>query len=203
MSRPSGETPRVARWSRFLDFIASDDDEAASLRRAAAFVVVPMLNPDGCALGNYRTDSLGQDLNRAWTAPTRATEPTLEATKRLARRFAEDPAFELVAYVDCHAHLLATFLLILQPARGRVRFRGVGARGGVAPSDRPRGGGDFGFSLAQCKFCAAPDKAGAGRAPSGRCSPKFPRHDSEPSRVTPWRCPSTAFPSRKNRGRRP
>ena len=27
-----------------------------------------------------------------------------QATKRLARRFAEDPAFELVAYVDCHAH---------------------------------------------------------------------------------------------------
>ena len=87
-----GETPASHALRGFLDFIASDDDEAASLRRAAAFVVVPMLNPDGCALGNYRTDSLGQDLNRAWTAPTRgATEPTLEATKRLARRSRRGP----------------------------------------------------------------------------------------------------------------
>ena len=50
MSRPPRETPASHALRGFLDFIASDDDEAASLRRAAAFVVVPMLNPDGCAL---------------------------------------------------------------------------------------------------------------------------------------------------------
>ena len=163
-----GETPASHALRGFLDFIASDDDEAASLRRAAAFVVVPMLNPDGCALGNYRTDSLGQDLNRAWTAPTRATEPTLEATKRLARRFAEDPAFELVAYVDCHAHTSSRrSFLFCNPPEDASDFEAWERAAALPRLIDARGGGDFGFSLAQCKFCAAPDKAGAGRRAVG------------------------------------
>ena len=168
MSRPPRETPASHALRGFLDFIASDDDEAASLRRAAAFVVVPMLNPDGCALGNYRTDSLGQDLNRAWTAPTRATEPTLEATKRLARRFAEDPAFELVAYVDCHAHTSSRrSFLFCNPPEDASDFEAWERAAALPRLIDARGGGDFGFSLAQCKFCAAPDKAGAGRRAVG------------------------------------
>ena len=163
-----GETPASHALRGFLDFIVSDDEEAASLRRAAAFVVVPMLNPDGCALGNYRTDSLGQDLNRAWTAPTRATEPTLEATKRLARRFAEDPAFELVAYVDCHAHTSSRrSFLFCNPPEDASDFEAWERAAALPRLIDARGGGDFGFSLAQCKFCAAPDKAGAGRRAVG------------------------------------
>ena len=174
-----GETPASHALRGFLDFIASDDDEAASLRRAAAFVVVPMLNPDGCALGNYRTDSLGQDLNRAWTAPTRATEPTLEATKRLARRFAEDPAFELVAYVDCHAHTSSRrSFLFCNPPEDASDFEAWERAAALPRLIDARGGGDFGFSLAQCNFAPRRIRRARVDAPSGRCSPKFPRHDS-------------------------
>ena len=45
------------------------------------FVIVPMLNPDGTFLGNYRTDALGNDLNRLWGAPTKDMEPALLYTK--------------------------------------------------------------------------------------------------------------------------
>ena len=31
--------------------------------------VVPMFNPDGVALGNYRTSLSGEDLNRMWKHP--------------------------------------------------------------------------------------------------------------------------------------
>ena len=163
-----------------------------------------MLNPDGCALGNYRTDSLGQDLNRAWTAPTRATEPTLEATKRLARRFAEDPAFELVAYVDCHAHTSSRrSFLFCNPPEDASDFEAWERAAALPRLIDARGGGDFGFSLAQCKFCAAPDKAGAGRRAVGEMLAEI-----SPTRLGTVACYTlemsfTAFPSRRNRGRRP
>lgn len=45
-----------------------------------------MINPDGCYLGNYRTDSTGVDLNRMWAAGTEALEPPLYHIKRLAEQ---------------------------------------------------------------------------------------------------------------------
>ena len=39
----------------FLDFLVSDHEHAVALRDHVTFVIVPMLNPDGCYHGNYRT----------------------------------------------------------------------------------------------------------------------------------------------------
>jgi hypothetical protein len=66
-----------------------------ALRHRCSFVVIPMLNPDGSFLGNYRTCSLGTDLNRMWANPTEATEPTLFHTKELIRRLSEDDTVQL------------------------------------------------------------------------------------------------------------
>ena len=38
----------------FLAFLLGSDPRAAVLRSSITFVVVPMLNPDGVFLGNYR-----------------------------------------------------------------------------------------------------------------------------------------------------
>ena len=40
------------------------DHLASSLRRKFIFKIVPMINPDGVVLGNYRTSFLGKDMNR-------------------------------------------------------------------------------------------------------------------------------------------
>jgi murein tripeptide amidase MpaA len=48
----------------FLEFIISNDSEAKDLRDLFVFKIVPMLNPDGVIVGNYRCSLTGLDLNR-------------------------------------------------------------------------------------------------------------------------------------------
>jgi murein tripeptide amidase MpaA len=47
-----------------LDFLVSDEDKAEFLRDNFVFKIIPMLNPDGVIVGNYRCSLYGQDLNR-------------------------------------------------------------------------------------------------------------------------------------------
>jgi murein tripeptide amidase MpaA len=48
----------------FLDFICGESKMAEFLRKHVIFKIVPMMNPDGVALGNYRTGLSGKDFNR-------------------------------------------------------------------------------------------------------------------------------------------
>jgi murein tripeptide amidase MpaA len=48
----------------FIEFLCGDSKLAVSLRKNIIFKIVPMLNPDGVALGNYRTGLSGRDFNR-------------------------------------------------------------------------------------------------------------------------------------------
>ncbi|MFM7850974.1 MAG: M14 family zinc carboxypeptidase [Flammeovirgaceae bacterium] len=47
-----------------IDFLVSDDEKAQFLRNTYVFKIIPMLNPDGVIVGNYRCSLIGQDLNR-------------------------------------------------------------------------------------------------------------------------------------------
>jgi murein tripeptide amidase MpaA len=47
-----------------LQFLVSDDEVAKYLRNNFVFKIIPMLNPDGVLIGNYRTSLSGLDLNR-------------------------------------------------------------------------------------------------------------------------------------------
>jgi hypothetical protein len=52
-----------------IELVISNDPIAKKLRKHITFIIVPMLNPDGVFLGNYRTAFCGLDLNRQveWT----------------------------------------------------------------------------------------------------------------------------------------
>lgn len=56
---------------------------------------VPMLNPDGVYLGNYRCSLMGFDLNRHWEGPSPWAHPTLHATKQLVVEFDQNPVSPL------------------------------------------------------------------------------------------------------------
>ena len=51
-----------------LEFLVGDDDGAKYLRNNFVFKIIPMLNPDGVIIGNYRCSLSCQDLNRQWSA---------------------------------------------------------------------------------------------------------------------------------------
>lgn len=59
-----GESNASYIMEGFLEFIVSNEREARSLRDTFVFKVVPMLNPDGVIVGNYRCSLTGLDLNR-------------------------------------------------------------------------------------------------------------------------------------------
>ncbi|NIB42664.1 carboxypeptidase family protein [Pseudomaricurvus alkylphenolicus] len=71
-----GET--MAEWfiegalERLLD---SSDAIANDALDRAVFYLVPNMNPDGGVLGNLRTNAKGENLNRAWSAPSLVNSP--------------------------------------------------------------------------------------------------------------------------------
>lgn len=52
--------------------------------------LVPMLNPDGVIVGNYRCSLAGLDLNRVWQEPTRQLQPTISAFKTMITKFQQE-----------------------------------------------------------------------------------------------------------------
>jgi murein tripeptide amidase MpaA len=48
----------------FIEWLCGPSKEAFTMRKYIVFKIVPMLNPDGVAIGNYRTGLSGKDFNR-------------------------------------------------------------------------------------------------------------------------------------------
>ncbi|KAJ3041245.1 Cytosolic carboxypeptidase 6 [Rhizophlyctis rosea] len=93
-----GETPSSWVCQGILGFLCSDHPRAQQLRATTVIYIIPMLNPDGVVLGNYRSNALGFDLNRQWRDPSPTTHPTIHLTKLLLSRL--NPHL----YIDIHAH---------------------------------------------------------------------------------------------------
>ena len=59
-----GETNASWMMKGVLDFLTSDDPIAVQLRSVYVFKIMPMINPDGVVVGNYRRSLTGRDMNR-------------------------------------------------------------------------------------------------------------------------------------------
>ncbi len=67
----------MAEWfmEGLIERLAEGDAELQQLLSQADLYLVPNMNPDGAFLGNLRTNAAGQDLNRAWQAPSAGQSP--------------------------------------------------------------------------------------------------------------------------------
>ena len=54
------------------------------------FKLVPMLNPDGVIVGNYRTSLAAVDLNRVYKSPRADLFPTIYHVKNMLKEFMKE-----------------------------------------------------------------------------------------------------------------
>ncbi|KAL4504058.1 hypothetical protein ABPG72_022688 [Tetrahymena utriculariae] len=86
----------------FLKYIFTD--EADEIRKKCIFKIVPMLNPDGVVLGNYRTGIAGRDLNRVFANPDKMLYPTVIGLKELVSIAKKQYGQNLIMFLDLHGH---------------------------------------------------------------------------------------------------
>uniref|UniRef100_H2ZTE3 AGBL carboxypeptidase 3 n=1 Tax=Latimeria chalumnae TaxID=7897 RepID=H2ZTE3_LATCH len=72
-----GETNSSWMMEGFLDYLLGSSSDARLLRETFIFKVVPMLNPDGVIVGNYRCSLIGRDLNRNYKSILKNSFPSV------------------------------------------------------------------------------------------------------------------------------
>jgi murein tripeptide amidase MpaA len=102
-----GETVASFIMEGFLNFLISD--EASELRSKLIFKVIPMTNPDGVILGNYRCSLSGHDLNRTYLAPNKRLHPTTCAIKKMVEDITKGKSYNhlnhpVQSFIDIHGH---------------------------------------------------------------------------------------------------
>ncbi|XP_069484883.1 cytosolic carboxypeptidase 3 [Ambystoma mexicanum] len=154
-----GETNSSWIMKGFLDYILSNRDDACLLRDTFIFKVVPMLNPDGVIVGNYRCSLAGRDLNRNYRSILKDSFPSVWCTRNMIKRVMEER--EVLLYCDLHGH----------SRKQNVFMYGCGIRGStestrlkerVFPLMLHKNSPDK-FSFLGCKFKVQKSKEGTGR----------------------------------------
>lgn len=78
-----GETPASFVLDGIWNVLSNEKSEYGKiLREKFVWKIVPHLNPDGVYRGYFRLDTLGQNLNRYYIAPTSDKQPTIWAVKK-------------------------------------------------------------------------------------------------------------------------
>lgn len=75
------ETTSYFMVEGLLDWLTSGDPEAELLLDHALIEVVPMANPDGVFLGNYRTNANSVEIESQWSAPYNSPQPEVIALR--------------------------------------------------------------------------------------------------------------------------
>ncbi|CAL1548208.1 unnamed protein product [Lymnaea stagnalis] len=97
-----GESQASWMMKGLLEFITGPDPVAKELRNKFVFKIVPMINPDGVIVGNYRCSLAARDLNRNYRHPRRENFPTIWYLKKMVEDLAKN--HEIALYCDLHGH---------------------------------------------------------------------------------------------------
>ncbi|KAF8570609.1 hypothetical protein P879_01686 [Paragonimus westermani] len=152
-----GETQSSWMVQGMLEFLTSEDPDAQLLRSQFVFKVVPMLNPDGVIVGNYRCSLSGCDLNRKYTSNLKRFFPTIWHTKEMV--LATMREHEILVYCDLHGHSRKQHMFIygcksLDPEM-RFHYR-------IFPAMLGKNVPEL-FDFEKCKFVVQKHKEGTGR----------------------------------------
>ncbi|XP_071100297.1 cytosolic carboxypeptidase 2-like isoform X3 [Haliotis cracherodii] len=153
-----GESNSSWMMKGFLDYLTGNSADAKLLRDTFIFKIVPMLNPDGVIVGNYRCSLAGRDLNRNYKTVLKDSYPSVWHTKNMIRRLLQER--EIIVYCDLHGHSRKQNVFIYgcenrhNPGR-RLRER-------IFPCMLSKNAPDK-FSFNCCKFKVQKSKEGTGR----------------------------------------
>ncbi|XP_077325302.1 cytosolic carboxypeptidase 3 isoform X2 [Lithobates pipiens] len=155
-----GETNSSWVMKGFLDYILSSQIDAQLLRDTFVFKVVPMLNPDGVIVGNYRCSLTGRDLNRNYKSRLKDSFPSIWFTRNMIKRVMEER--EILLYCDLHGHSRKQNVFM-------YGCKGRGVQNGsrrlserLFPFILSKNSPDK-FSFSGCKFKVQRNKEGTGR----------------------------------------
>ena len=109
-----GETSGSFLMEGFLRYISSSSLSAHKLCQNVIFKIIPMLNPDGVLLGNYRVNISGEDLNRNFSSPDPLLHPEITRIKSLIRKL-KYYGHEIISYLDFHSHSKKKCVFIYGP----------------------------------------------------------------------------------------
>ncbi|XP_067936797.1 cytosolic carboxypeptidase 2-like [Watersipora subatra] len=97
-----GESNSSWMMKGLYEFLISDDPDAKELRDRFVFKIIPMLNPDGVIVGNYRCSLQARDLNRNYRWPSKDRFPTIWHVKNLVESLQQESG--VFVYCDFHGH---------------------------------------------------------------------------------------------------
>lgn len=97
-----GETVSSWMMKGAINFLISENENAKFLRNNFVIKIVPMINVDGVICGNFRTSSVGVDLNRRWMDPSPLYHPEIFFLKEMILRMSQERAIDLI--IDLHGH---------------------------------------------------------------------------------------------------
>nr|XP_032631755.1 cytosolic carboxypeptidase 2 isoform X4 [Chelonoidis abingdonii] len=153
-----GETNGSWVMRGFLDFILSDSPDAQLLRELFIFKVVPMLNPDGVIVGNYRCSLAGRDLNRNYRTVLKESFPCIWHTRSMIQRVLEER--EVLLYCDFHGHSRKNNVFMYGCNNKSTPAQRLHER--IFPLMLSKNAPDK-FSFHSCKFKVQKSKEGTGR----------------------------------------
>ncbi|XP_072350338.1 cytosolic carboxypeptidase 2-like isoform X4 [Scyliorhinus torazame] len=154
-----GETNSSWMMKGFLDCLLGNSVDAKLLRDTFLFKIVPMLNPDGVIVGNYRCSLSGQDLNRKYRSFLKETYPPVWYTRKLIKRLMEERTVFL--YCDLHGHNRKQNIF-MYGCQSRMRTVSSFAKQRVFPLMLSKNCCRK-FSFKSCKFHVKRVKEGTGR----------------------------------------
>ncbi|XP_063106597.1 cytosolic carboxypeptidase 3 isoform X2 [Cavia porcellus] len=154
-----GETNSSWIMKGFLDYILGDSHDAQLLRDTFVFKVVPMLNPDGVIVGNYRCSLTGRDLNRNYTSLLKESFPSVWYTRNMVHRLMEKR--EVILYCDLHGHSKKENIF-MYGCGGSDRSKALYLQQRIFPLMMSKNCPDK-FSFSSCKFNVQKSKEGTGR----------------------------------------